>query len=168
MRKSLIAVGFAIAAMTAPASATTFFLDVNPHGAVDIFGNTSTSKGAFRDDFVFSIPAGSISSFVSAIALSTSRDVAIWRAFLDGTRFTKISSGVVDLWTLPDTDVTAGWHEITVLGNWGKKGGAYTGGLSFTAAAVPEPASWAMMISGFALVGAAMRRRRVKTNVSYA
>jgi hypothetical protein len=27
------------------------------------------------------------------------------------------------------------------------------------AAAVPEPASWAMMISGFGLVGGAMRRR---------
>lgn len=29
-----------------------------------------------------------------------------------------------------------------------------------TAGAVPEPASWALMIGGFALVGAAMRRRR--------
>jgi hypothetical protein len=26
--------------------------------------------------------------------------------------------------------------------------------------AVPEPASWAMMIGGFGMVGAAMRRRR--------
>ena len=32
-------------------------------------------------------------------------------------------------------------------------------------AAVPEPASWAMMLSGFAMVGYAMRRRRV--NVSF-
>jgi hypothetical protein len=29
-------------------------------------------------------------------------------------------------------------------------------------AAVPEPASWAMMISGFGLVGGAMRRRPAK------
>lgn len=35
--------------------------------------------------------------------------------------------------------------------------------------AVPEPASWAMMIGGFGLVGGAMRRRRkMTTNVSYA
>ena len=33
--------------------------------------------------------------------------------------------------------------------------------ISLTAAAVPEPASWAMLLSGFALVGAAARRRRL-------
>ncbi len=38
-----------------------------------------------------------------------------------------------------------------------------------TATAVPEPASWAMLIGGFGLVGGAMRRRRkMTTNVSYA
>ncbi len=34
--------------------------------------------------------------------------------------------------------------------------------------AVPEPASWAMMIAGFGAVGSAMRRRRGKTMVSFA
>lgn len=33
--------------------------------------------------------------------------------------------------------------------------------------AVPEPATWAMMILGFGFTGAAMRRRKVKTTVSY-
>jgi hypothetical protein len=50
--------------------------------------------------------------------------------------------------------------------------GAYTmtingpGEVLPAAPAVPEPASWAMMISGFGLVGGAMRRRAMK--VSYA
>ncbi|OYU15306.1 MAG: hypothetical protein CFE37_06910 [Alphaproteobacteria bacterium PA4] len=35
----------------------------------------------------------------------------------------------------------------------------YTGAV-FNAAAVPEPASWAMLIAGFGLIGAAQRRRR--------
>ncbi|MEQ1883228.1 MAG: PEPxxWA-CTERM sorting domain-containing protein [Burkholderiales bacterium] len=34
--------------------------------------------------------------------------------------------------------------------------------------AVPEPATWAMMIFGFGMVGSAMRRRKVQTNVSFA
>ncbi len=34
--------------------------------------------------------------------------------------------------------------------------------------AVPEPATWAMMIGGFGLVGGAMRRRKVRTTISYA
>ncbi len=39
-----------------------------------------------------------------------------------------------------------------------------TGGPS----AVPEPATWAMMIGGFGMVGGAMRYRRRKTTVSFA
>jgi PEP-CTERM motif len=34
--------------------------------------------------------------------------------------------------------------------------------------AVPEPASWALMIAGFGLVGSAMRRRKPSVSVSYA
>ncbi len=33
---------------------------------------------------------------------------------------------------------------------------------------VPEPAAWALMLGGFGLVGAAMRRRRVTRTVAYA
>jgi PEP-CTERM motif/Lectin C-type domain len=35
-------------------------------------------------------------------------------------------------------------------------------------AAVPEPASWALMIAGFGLVGSAMRRRKPSVSVSFA
>jgi hypothetical protein len=35
------------------------------------------------------------------------------------------------------------------------------GGIQAISTGVPEPAAWAMMISGFAGVGALMRRRRV-------
>lgn len=40
-------------------------------------------------------------------------------------------------------------------------GGAVTGG-------VPEPSAWALLILGFGLMGAAMRRRRVHTAISFA
>ena len=48
--------------------------------------------------------------------------------------------------------------------------GDNTGGVSLAVAAVPEPATWAMMLLGFAAVGFAMRRSKgqVKTTVSYA
>ena len=44
-------------------------------------------------------------------------------------------------------------------------------GLSYAstpAGAVPEPATWAMMIGGMGVVGGAMRRRRVSAEVSFA
>lgn len=37
-----------------------------------------------------------------------------------------------------------------------------------TVTAVPEPASWAMMIAGFALVGGGLRRRKAGTAIRYA
>ena len=37
-----------------------------------------------------------------------------------------------------------------------------------TVAAVPEPANWAMMIAGFGLAGAAMRRRKIAPSISFA
>ena len=40
--------------------------------------------------------------------------------------------------------------------------------LTVVSSAVPEPATWAMMILGFGMVGSAMRRRNMKTNVSFA
>lgn len=49
------------------------------------------------------------------------------------------------------------------------KGGSpadYNGGFSYTA--VPEPATWAMMIGGFGMVGAAVRRRKTQVRVTYA
>jgi len=57
---------------------------------------------------------------------------------------------------------------MDILTNYGE--GTYAerdwnSGLSevrFTGAAVPEPASWVMMIGGFGLAGAALRRRTVK------
>ena len=42
-----------------------------------------------------------------------------------------------------------------------------SGEIAFNIAAVPEPASWALMIAGFGLVGGAMRRR-AKVRVAYA
>lgn len=45
--------------------------------------------------------------------------------------------------------------------NWNQ--GLVTGFNDTAAAAVPEPASWALMIAGFGLVGGAMRRSRVTT-----
>lgn len=40
--------------------------------------------------------------------------------------------------------------------------GDYTFAVNVTSATVPEPAAWAMMITGFGMVGAAMRRRSLR------
>ena len=54
------------------------------------------------------------------------------------------------------TDQTEGWHGIQV-----GIGGVF---VPPPPPPVPEPAAWALMIAGFGLTGAAMRRRTVKLN----
>jgi len=78
------------------------------------------------------------------------------RFFMDDGR--EAASGFVDFIRLYDRVLSGA--EVADL---------YNGGApirTFEAAAVPEPASWAMMIGGFALVGRSMRRHR--TRVSFA
>ncbi|TRW18394.1 PEP-CTERM sorting domain-containing protein [Glacieibacterium frigidum] len=72
-----------------------------------------------------------------------------------------------DLWQL---DATAGDQlvlqyqavvgQATSGGGFGYANNYISSSLSVTAASVPEPATWAMLIAGFGMAGAAMRRRR--------
>lgn len=91
---------------------------------------------------------------------------------LDGNAFSELSTGRLALGTgqpLAGEDFalagTARFIRFDVLTNYGE--GTYaerdwSSGLSevrFMGAAVPEPASWAMMLGGFGLLGTALRRR---------
>jgi len=63
--------------------------------------------------------------------------------------------------------ITAGQlNTITVTGV-SRGNGAYGGQASFVPT-IPEPATWAMMMVGFVMVGAAARYRKRSTNVRYA
>jgi hypothetical protein len=64
------------------------------------------------------------------------------------------------LWIANDNDFlpgTAGGNNFYVFGF---TDGDLPGFLAQQFGAVPEPATWAMMVMGFGLVGGAMRRRR--------
>jgi hypothetical protein len=64
--------------------------------------------------------------------------------------------------------LTSGNYVLTAavtLSPYGGGGGAVE---LISSGAVPEPATWAMMIGGMGVVGGAMRRRRVSTKVSFA
>jgi hypothetical protein len=56
---------------------------------------------------------------------------------------------------------TSAWGTGTLnLYNWDSNLGDNSGSIRFDVSVVPEPATWAMLIAGFTLVGSGLRRRR--------
>lgn len=168
MLKFAMAIGLATAAFTAmPAQATTTVLSgIGPGDSSAFFGNTSNKSGAINDFFTFTVPVGSVSGLVGSIALLSKFNVTLTSVLLDGAAvFHQDLTGYEEKWSLADTTIGSGTHVINVMGSWGTKGGSYSGTLNFSPA-VPEPATWAMMIAGLGLVGVSMRRR--KTAISFA
>lgn len=78
----------------------------------------------------------------------------------DSTPFSLVSSGNLDVFTLNPVNLAAGAHAITITGNIGSGPSAsYSGTVNFNLP-LPEPATWAMMLLGFAGIGMAIRRRQ--------
>ena len=78
--------------------------------------------------------------------------ISEWSAFNAGYKVVGFSTGV-----------GSGWSPGTFIGavdNVGFSFGQTSSTFDFEVSAVPEPATWALMISGFGLAGAALRRRR--------
>jgi hypothetical protein len=67
-----------------------------------------------------------------------------------------------------NSSLTNGVLSIDLRGTDFSQGANLNFALTSVRGAVPEPATWAMMLIGFGAVGAAVRRRNVKTTVSFA
>ena len=67
-------------------------------------------------------------------------------------------SGVLTLASLG----AVSWNELDILfsADVVQQGTGFTGNIGATTTAIPEPATWAMMIIGFGMVGFGLRRRR--------
>jgi hypothetical protein len=157
--------GAAIAA--APASATTIINYVHSGSDTITFGQSNTYFKGFGAVYRFDLPKADYVDFIISSLATPLKDVNLKSVLFNGTPLTRVSSGVLDLWTLNDKFASAGRNYLTISGYWGAQGGSYTGKFTYGAAAsVPEPAAWAMMIAGFGLVGGALRRRSTM-KVSY-
>ena len=160
MRK-LVLLALATAAFAPAAHAAPFLTITGPSG---VFGDDNVS-GQFTRSFTFDRPGFRLASLdISSIAADGATDVDFTSVTFNGVEFDIVSTGRQELRNLFDQPLRAGDNTIVVRGFSGRDG-AFSGTLSL--AAIPEPATWAMMIGGFGMVGAAARRR-TRVNVAFA
>jgi len=126
----------------------------------------------FDDTFLFTIlgSPGQVNAQVGSILLNGVQNINFSSITLDGNAFTLTSAaGAAEQWSccgldgLSSVTLGTGDHTIHLIGTLtGLDSGSYSGTLNVQSirGAVPEPATWAMMLLGFAGVGFAMRRRR--------
>ena len=132
------------------------------------FGNNNL-VGAFSDTIQFMIPhSGLAAATISSIfSTNSNNDLSFTSVTLDGTELNILATGATEFRALSNLPYAAGLQTLIVSG-FGGGNSSYAGTLAFTPT-VPEPATWAMMLVGFGLVGFAMRKRsNVRTTVAYA
>lgn len=174
LRHLLAASAGAIAlAGAAPASATPFLFDFSGPSGTAVFQLDSNPTPDFSnsflgsDQFGFNNVAGTfggVSGVASTISFGSGSIYASLSITAPNLGFTQFSSPT--LFTGPPTaPVFATGGPITLVNPFFGNG---TLTISKVPSAAPEPASWAMMLAGFGLAGAAIRYRRRSTKVAFA
>ena len=133
-------------------------------------------SGILVDRFTFSTPSGGqFSSFVSNVLPYVQFPTFAFPVFPATLSVLTPVPGVVGAYTsLPPVGqvlgfdgfspsaIAPGAYVIEVNGFAGTGGGAYVVSVSINAAPIPEPETYALMLAGFGLVGAMVRRRARK------
>ena len=155
MVKLLFGAALAVAAVSAVPAQAAEFLTFD--GSSGTFGNTKVTTSSFTDTFTFTVPSNGLAgSTISSVKVSKPTNIDFTSVTLNGAEFDIGSTGMFEFRSIT-TPVLAGLQTIVVKGVSGKNA-SYAGTLAF--AAVPEPATWALMIAGFGVVGGALRQRR--------
>jgi hypothetical protein len=185
MKKFLLAaVAATVSFAAAPSANAAQYLTIT--GPSGTFGDNSvTCAGAavscsFSRTFMFTTPAGynlssaDISSILTGNNQATNLDFT--SVTLNGVNFNILSTGIQEFRNLLNQTLTAGAsNTLLVSGTVGAADStspamaSFSGNLSFATqvAAVPEPATWGLMVIGFGMIGAAARSRKTKSAVRF-
>ena len=173
--KTLLAATALVAAATAAPSmaATTTFpvgslnFQASPGGDGSYTGallRVGIAAGDFTDLFTFTLPTsgfGSGTVTTSVNSFMSLGDLDFTSVLINGTEatITRSPQGLNEVAFANNVQIFGGQLNTLTVNGVSRGNGSYGGQLSFTPGAVPEPATWGMMILGFGMVGGAMRRR---------
>ena len=125
--------------------------DAGPTGCAGLF----TASGSFAANPGWQLVGGTLAT---GPRTSAGNDINFVTATLNGFAFNLFSpdGGITEFGSLAPISMQA-LNTLNITGYTGGRG-SFAGTLTFQA--VPEPATWAMMLFGFGAIGFAMRRRR--------
>ncbi|OHT20169.1 FxDxF family PEP-CTERM protein [Edaphosphingomonas haloaromaticamans] len=173
MKKFLVAASIMASALIGSQAASAAVFPINVSQGSNYFGNTGLSNGTgFTDTFTFTLSEDMLANLtVFSISLGRLQNVDFTSIQFDGRVLQPGGgNGNIESWYLDPIFLTAGEKVIEITYN---VSGASSGSLAsysgiLNIAAVPEPATWAMMLVGFGVVGASMRRRNSGTRLPQA
>ena len=172
-----VAAGIAAMAFAPAANATTFPIG-SPNFFITsgtpftpsitaVFFNSFTSKTTFDDLYTFTIPQNGVGSGSISTSFSSSKNkLTITDLIVNGVSYVVPNTGSGQSLTLNGVPIFDSVMNTIEVKGFVKKSGSYSGTVTFQASDVPEAATWGMMLAGFGMIGAAMRRRR--TSVRFA
>lgn len=147
-------------------------------------GHSGIAEGDFTDIFQFTIPqtgfgSGSITTTVDVGDYLGVTDLDITSVVINGTIFATQTlrdidgnpclvegvgtCGATETFASSLVPITTGVLNTVTVTGVSRGLGSYGGSLTFSPTAVPEPATWGMMLLGFAGVGFQLRRQRRRT-----
>lgn len=163
MKLKAAVIAVALASGMVSAMAATFNIGNLPIAPAVYSNVLSVAPGAFSDLYSFLFPVGASTGSGSAISIDVATILnidTIQVSLLDAGLNTLASGTVGDTSVLFDQPLTVGSaYSFRVTGNaLGSAGGTYA--FLASAAPVPEPESYALMLAGLAVIGSIVRRRR--------
>ena len=165
---ALMLTALAATAISTSASAVTY-VNTGPviSGASSTFSTALAGKsGSFTDVIHFLAPVNYMlqSATISTVQTgSKATNVDFTSVLLNGVAFTLSPTGQVEFGSITNQPLW-GMNTLTIIGKAGigaKLADATFGGTLSFGNAVPEPATWALMLLGIGGIGAGMRRRKV-------
>lgn len=158
------ALGTAAAFMMAGSAQAAQYLTLT--GSSGVFGDDDVGPGDFTRTFTFDVPTGftlTSLTITSAATTDPATNLDFAEVSFNGTDFVTVETGAAEFRRLLNQPVLSVGNTIFVRGTSGADSSfsgtitlANTGGGN----AIPEPATWAMMLAGFGAAGMAARSRK--------
>ena len=131
-----------------------------------VFFDGFQSSTTFDDIFQFTIPQNGVGSgSISTSFSGTTTQLTITSLLVNSVSYSVPFTGSGQSTSFGGVNiVNGGLNTIEVIG-FTSGSGSFAGNATFQAK-VPEPGTWAMMIGGLGLAGAALRRRRTRLSIA--